>query len=61
MTDSLAIILLGCALIVTIIGCVTIVILDGSGELLATGLGALTTLLAGALIWRVKNINGKSK
>jgi hypothetical protein len=56
-----SIIWLGVALILAIVGDVLIVLENGSAELAATGLGALTTLLAGALVWRVKNINGKGK
>jgi hypothetical protein len=50
---------LGIALVVTIIGDVVIVLQNGSAELAATGLGALATLLAGALVWRVKVKNGR--
>lgn len=59
MFDDWAIVMLGCALIVSITGCIAIILLEGSTELAATGLGALTTLLAGALVWRVRNLNGK--
>jgi hypothetical protein len=54
-----SIVWLGIALVVTIIGDVVIVLQNGSAELAATGLGALATLLAGALVWRVKVKNGR--
>jgi hypothetical protein len=50
------IIFLGIALVVCIVGDVLIVLENGSAELAATGLGALTTLLAGALVWKVRGI-----
>ncbi len=48
------VVVLGVALVACIVGDILIVLTRGSGELAATGLGALTTLLAGALIWKIK-------
>lgn len=53
------VIALGSCLVCSIAATCTIVILEGSTALAGTGLGALTTLLAGALAVRVKNTNGK--
>jgi len=54
---SLAICLAGC-----IAGIVLITIFEGAPALAGTGLGALTSALGGALVWRVKAIqNGGPK
>lgn len=55
-----AVVVLGVCLLAVIVGIVAVVHRDGLEQLKGTGLGALATLLAGALAWRVKNKNGKN-
>ncbi len=47
-------IVLGLCLLAVIVGIVLVVHRDGLEQLRGTGLGALATLLAGGLVWRVK-------
>lgn len=54
-----AVVVLGICLVAVIIGMVAIVHRDGTAALSGSGLGALATLLAGALAWRVKT-NGRN-
>ncbi len=55
----MAVVVLSVCLLASIVATVVIVTVEGTAALVGTGMGALVSLLASALAWRVRS-NGKT-